>query len=199
MIEISCQALLFDLDGVLMNSNEAAARVWRRWAVAHKFDPDEVVHRSHGRPSIATIRDYLPNSDHEQENELVEQAEMHDLEGVKPLPGARSLLTKLPPSRWAIVTSSTKPLAVLRLEATGLPLPQCFITSSDLALGKPHPEPYLRASAKLGFSPGDCIVVEDSPAGVKAAAVSSAVGRFIRNGSGINMATTTPSTKNALM
>lgn len=168
MIEIFCQAILFDLDGVLMNSNEAATRVWRRWAVAHKFDPDEVVHRSHGRPSIATIRDFLPDSDHERENQLVEHAEMRDLEGVKSLPGARSLLAKLPASRWAIVTSSTKPLAVLRLEATGLPLPECFITSSELMMGKPHPEPYLRASAKLSYSPADCIVVEDSPAGVKA-------------------------------
>jgi sugar-phosphatase len=73
MTQISCRALLFDLDGVLIDSTPAVTRVWSRWAIAHGFDPDEVVHRAHGRPSVATIRDYLPHADHEAENIEVEK------------------------------------------------------------------------------------------------------------------------------
>src|SRR5438105_7234431 len=82
------------MDGVLINSTPAVARVWRRWAIEHGFHPEEVVTRAHGRPSLATVRDYLPNADHEQENREVERREMTDLEGVVPLPGARELLAE---------------------------------------------------------------------------------------------------------
>ena len=99
MIEIRCSALLFDMDGVLIDSTPAVARVWRKWALEHHFDPVEVVARAHGRPSIMTIREYLPDADHEAENRIVERAEMEDLEGVVPLPGARELLAALPPER----------------------------------------------------------------------------------------------------
>ncbi|HMK22866.1 MAG TPA: HAD family hydrolase, partial [Terriglobales bacterium] len=114
MIEIQCSALLFDMDGVLIDSTPAAARVWRNWAVAHGFDPHEVVARAHGRPSIMTIRDYLPYVDHEAENRIVERQEIEDLEGVVPLPGAQELLAALPPERWTISTSATCPLAEVR-------------------------------------------------------------------------------------
>src|ERR1700755_1759494 len=102
MNEISCAALLFDLDGVLINSTPAVARVWRRWAVEHGFNPEEVVARAHGRPSLTTVREYLPNADHEAENREVERREIEDLEGVVPLPGALDLLASLPEDRWTI-------------------------------------------------------------------------------------------------
>ena len=159
MNEISCAALLFDLDGVLINSTPAVARVWRRWAVEHGFNPEEVVARAHGRPSLTTVREYLPNADHEVENREVERREIEDLEGVVPL---------LPEDRWTIVTSSTRPLAEVRIKAAGLPLPRKMITSTDIQHGKPHPDPYLKGASLLGFPAEECVVLEDIPAGVRA-------------------------------
>ena len=122
MTPITCSALLFDLDGVLIDSTPAVTRVWTQWAMAHGFDPDDVVRKAHGRPSIATIREYLPHADYEAENREVERREMEDLEGVVTLPGARELLLALPADRWTIVTSCTRPLAEVRLRAAKLPI-----------------------------------------------------------------------------
>lgn len=174
MTEIRCAALLFDLDGVLINSTPAVARVWRGWAIEHGFNPDEVVARAHGRPSLTTVREYLPNADHEAENREVERREIADLEGVVPLPGALDLLAGLPTDRWTIVTSCTRPLAEVRIRAAGLPLPKKMITSSDITHGKPHPEPYLKGAFLLGFPPQECIVLEDVPAGVHAGKAAGA-------------------------
>ena len=174
MTQIQCAALLFDLDGVLINSTPAVTRVWRRWAIERGFDPEEVVARAHGRPSIATIRDYLPNADHAAENRKVERAEIEDLEGVLPLPGALDLLASLPENRWTIVTSCTRPLAEVRIKAAGLPLPKTMITSNDIVNGKPHPEPYLKGGAVLGFPAAGCIVLEDVPAGIRAGRAAGA-------------------------
>ena len=168
MIEITCAACLFDLDGVLINSTPAVARVWRQWAIEHAFNPEEVVARAHGRPSLTTVREYLPNADHEAENREVERREMEDLEGVVPLPGALDLLASLPEDRWTIVTSCTRPLAKVRIRAAGLPLPRTLITSNDIQHGKPHPEPFLKGAAVLGFPASECVVFEDIPAGVRA-------------------------------
>jgi mannitol-1-/sugar-/sorbitol-6-phosphatase len=167
MTEIQCAALLFDMDGVLINSTPAVARVWRRWAIERGFNPEEVVSRAHGRPSLTTVREYLPNADHEAENKEVERREIEDLEGVIPLPGALELLASLPPDRWTIVTSCTRPLAEVRIKAAGLPLPKKLITSNDITHGKPNPEPYLKGAAILGFPSAECIVLEDVPAGVR--------------------------------
>ncbi len=168
MTQIHCAALLFDMDGVLVNSTPAVARVWRQWAIEHGFDPEEVVAHAHGRPSLATVREYLPHSDHEAENREVERREIADLEGVIPLPGALALLASLPRDRWTIVTSSTRALAEVRIRAAGLPLPKKLITSNDIVHGKPHPDPYLKGASVLGFPPTECVVVEDVPAGVRA-------------------------------
>ncbi len=174
MTEIHCAALLFDMDGVLINSTPAVERVWRRWAIEHGFNPEEVVARAHGRPSLTTVREYLPNADHEAENREVERREIEDLEGVIPLPGALGLLAGLPPDRWTIVTSCTRPLAEVRIRAAGLPLPKKLITSNDITHGKPHPEPYLKGAAVLGFPPAECVVLEDVPAGVRAGKAAGA-------------------------
>ena len=165
--QIDCAALLFDMDGVLINSTPAVERVWRRWAVEHGFQPEEVAARAQGRPSLTTVREYLPNADHEAENREVERREMEDLEGVAPLPGSLNLLASLPSDRWTIVTSCTRPLAEVRLRAAGLPIPPRLITSSDVTNGKPHPEPYQKAAAILGFPAQDCVVIEDAPAGIE--------------------------------
>lgn len=173
-MEVSCAAILFDMDGVLIDSTPAVARVWSQWAQERGFDPEKVVRMAHGRPSISTIRDLLPNADHEAENREVERREIADLEGVVPLPGARRLLASLPPERYAIVTSSTRKLAEARLRAAELPLPKFFVTSTDIVNGKPHPEPYLKAADKLGVSAEDCIVVEDVPSGIRSGKAAGA-------------------------
>lgn len=165
--QILCSGPLFDMDGVLLDSTPAVARVWHQWAIEHGFDPEEVVHAAHGRPSLTTIREYLPGSDYEAENREVERREIADLDGVAPLPGAAELLQALPPERWAVVTSCTRPLAEVRIRAGGLPRPRFFITSDDVENGKPAPEPYLKAAELLGFAPADCVVIEDAPAGVR--------------------------------
>jgi sugar-phosphatase len=165
--EFGCAALLFDLDGVLIDSTPAVSRVWRLWAIQHGFDPDEVVSRAHGRPSLATVREYLPHADHEAENRKVERAEIEDIHGVIPLPGVIDLLAALPEDRWTIVTSCTRALAEVRIRAASLPLPRKMITSTDIVNGKPHPEPYLKAATLLGFPAAECVVVEDAPAGIR--------------------------------
>jgi mannitol-1-/sugar-/sorbitol-6-phosphatase len=183
MISIRCRALLFDLDGVLIDSTPAVARVWQRWALEHGLDPETVIRMAHGRPSRTTIRELIPaaNLDRavldaiiEKEDREVERREIEDLDGVVLLPGARQLLNSLPPERWTIATSCTRPLAEVRLRAAGLPIPTNMVTSSDVKIGKPDPEPYLKAAAKLGFAAEDCIVVEDAPAGVRAGKAAGA-------------------------
>lgn len=170
----ACSALLFDMDGVLIDSTPAVARVWHRWALEHGLDPDEVVRRAHGRPSIATIRELLPNSDIEAEDREVERREIEDLDGVVPLPGALELLHSIPSERWTIVTSCTRPLALVRLRTAGLPIPKRLITSTDIKNGKPHPEPYLKAASLLGYPATDCVVAEDAPAGIQAGKAAGA-------------------------
>jgi sugar-phosphatase len=174
MNQLQCAALFFDLDGVLINSTPAVERVWRRWAIEHGFNPEEAVARAHGRPSITTVREYLPNADHEAENREVERREIEDLEGVAPLPGALELLSRLPSNRWTIVTSCTRPLAEVRIKAAGLPVPKKLITSSDITNGKPHPEPYLKAANLLGFDAANCVVLEDAPAGIRSGRAAGA-------------------------
>jgi mannitol-1-/sugar-/sorbitol-6-phosphatase len=176
-MNVTCSALLFDLDGVLIDSTPAVERVWHQWALEHGFNPDEVVASAHGRPSLATVRDYLPNADHAAENREVERREIADLAGVVPLPGAVALLASLPPDRWTIVTSCTRRLAEIRIKAAGLPLPTRMVTSTDITHGKPHPEPYLKGASLLGFPAAQCVVIEDAPAGIRAG--KSAAARVI--------------------
>src|SRR5690348_827792 len=109
------------MDGVLLTSTPAVERVWRKWALEHGFDPAHVVNLSHGRRSVETIRELLPDADHEAENLEVERREIEDRDGIEPIPGARELLESLPLDRWAVVTSATRPLAEVRLRAAGLP------------------------------------------------------------------------------
>jgi sugar-phosphatase len=174
MIRISCAALLFDMDGVLIDSTPAVARVWMRLAQRHGFDAAEVVHRAHGRPSIMTVREYLPCADHLAENKEIERGEIVDLDGIVPLPGALELLTALPRGRWTIVTSCTRRLAEVRLKTSGLPRPEVFVTSSDITNGKPAPDPYLKGAGLLGFASQNCVVVEDAPAGVRSGKAAGA-------------------------
>jgi sugar-phosphatase len=165
----SAKAILFDMDGVLMDSTPSVERVWRAWAAMHGLNPEQVASQAHGRRSIETIRVVAPELDAEKENAIVEQMEIGDKDGVTALPGAVELLAQLPADRFAIVTSATRPLAVARLGYAGIPVPRHMITANDVIHGKPSPEPFLKGAALLGVAPADCLVFEDSPAGIASA------------------------------
>ena len=166
-MQIHCRALLFDMDGVLVDSTPAVARVWTNWANRFGLDPAEVVRRAHGRPSIATIRELLPSANHRAEDQAIEKSEIEDIEDVIALPGTTELLSALPNDRFAVVTSATRALAVVRLRAAGFAIPKHLVTSNDIQRGKPDPEPYLRGAQILGLSAAKCVVIEDAPAGIQ--------------------------------
>jgi len=172
---IRCRGVLFDLDGVLVDSTPAVARVWAWWARQHGFDdPDEVIRQANGKPSIATIRELLPHADHDAENREVERREIEDTDGVIPLPGTLELLQAIPREKWAIVTSCTRRLAEVRIAAAGLPKPKHMVTSTDITNGKPHPEPYLKGAQFLGAIGAECVVIEEAPAGIRAGKAAGA-------------------------
>jgi mannitol-1-/sugar-/sorbitol-6-phosphatase len=178
MTQIACKGLLVDMDGVLVDSTPAVARVWTRWALRHNLDPDYVVHFSHGRTSLTSIRELLPHADpavHLEENRWMERGEIEEIADVIALPGARQLLALTPPSQIAVVTSSTRPLAEVRLRATNLwPHVTHLITASDIQRGKPDPEPYLKGAAALHLDPHLCVVIEDAPFGIRAGKAAGA-------------------------
>ena len=157
MTEIECRGLLLDMDGVLVDSTPAVARVWSRWAEMHGLDPESVVKQAHGRPSLATIVELLPNAGsevHRRENHWMEQGELDDFSDVIALPGTKELLGALPPSQLAVVTSAIRALAEVRLRAAGLlPYVQNMVTADDIDRGKPDPEPYQKGAAKLNLPP----------------------------------------------
>lgn len=160
---------MLDLDGVLVDSSAAVARVWRRWALEHGLDPESVIHEAHGRRSIETIRLLAPHLKAEQENVRVEGMEIADRRGVKALPGAERMLRGLPADRFTVVTSATRALARARMEHAGLSLPARFVSADDVREGKPSPEPYLKGAELLGFAPSDCLVFEDTASGIASA------------------------------
>jgi sugar-phosphatase len=161
MTRVRCGAFLFDMDGVLVDSTPAVARVWSRWGPRHGFDPVWATKMAHGRPSLTTIQELLPDAApeiHQRENEWMEREEIADVEGVVALPGAGELLSTLAPSQFAVVTSATRPLAEVRLAAGGvLKFARNLITWDDIQHGKPYPEPYLKGAALLNLRPDECI------------------------------------------
>ncbi|MFE1170737.1 HAD family hydrolase [Nocardiopsis sp. NPDC058789] len=173
-MRISVDAVLFDIDGTLVDSTGAVERTWRLWGEAHGIDPEEILAVSHGRRSEDTVAMFLPEAQVAEATAELEELELADLDGVSALPAARELLSALPSPRWAAVTSGSRRLMRTRLEAAELPVPEVLVTADDVSEGKPHPQGYLRAAAALGFDPARCLVVEDAPAGVRAGLASGA-------------------------
>ncbi|GHO49821.1 HAD family hydrolase [Ktedonospora formicarum] len=169
MQRFHCDAILFDLDGVLVDSTACVERLWYQWAIRHGLDAQEVITRAHGRRTIDTLRAVAPTLAIEGEVRRMEKAEIEDIQGLMSITGAASLLAGLAPTQWAVVTSGSRALATTRLRAVGLPLPSIFITAEDVTQGKPHPEGYVKAACLLGVPPQRCIVLEDAPAGIQAA------------------------------
>jgi sugar-phosphatase len=172
MPRIVCRGLLIDMDGVLVDSTAAIARVWARWAARHNMDPVAVTALAHGRTSLTSIKDLLPHETpevHLEEDRWMLRAELEDVADVVALPGARELLASAPSERRAVVTSAARNLAEVRLRAAGVwDLVHHLVTSSDIQNGKPHPEPYLKGAAALNIPPVDCVVIEDAASGTRA-------------------------------
>ena len=164
----SCSAILFDLDGVLVDSTRAVDREWREWARRKGVDGDAIVAIAHGVRALEVIRRMAPHLDAEAEVRELERREAdHQEGGVCVMPGAAALVHSIPEGHWGVVTSGSRLLASARLRFCGLPVPKVLITSDDVTHGKPHPEPYLKGAEWLGFTPADCLVIEDAPAGIQ--------------------------------
>ena len=171
---VRCRAILFDLDGVLVDSTANVERHWSHWARRHGLAPEELLPIVHGRRAIDTIRIVTPMLDAEREFADLVRLESEDTEGVTAMPGAASLLALLDGARWAVVTSGARPVAVARLRAAGLPMPRVLVTADQVQHGKPHPEGYLTGAGLLETDPSQCAVVEDAPAGAVAARAAGA-------------------------
>jgi mannitol-1-/sugar-/sorbitol-6-phosphatase len=167
-------AVLFDMDGTLIDSIPVVVRSWLRWAEEEGVDPHRLA-GFHGVPARGVAAALLPPERVDAAVERIEAIEIADTEGITILPGTLDALAALraagPDGRdlAAIATSCTAPLAAARITATGLPAPAVVVTASDVAQGKPHPDPFLLAARRLGVDPRECLVVEDAPGGLEAA------------------------------
>jgi len=169
MLRKSYAAFLFDMDGTLISSTAVAERVYTRWAEAKGVDVDHLLSIVHGVRTIDVISQLgRPDLDPETEAAWIGAAEHEDLDGVLAIAGVREFLASLPPDRWALVTSADRELMRIRMEAAGLPLPKVIVTAEDVTAGKPDPQGYKLAAARLGVDPADCLVFEDAPAGIEA-------------------------------
>jgi sugar-phosphatase len=169
MPTFNCSAILFDLDGVLVDSTRSVSRQYRLWAQKANLDPRIVENIPHGVRAIDVVRQLAPHLDAEAEVERLEKMEAEDQEGVVVMPGATELLASIPGNRWCVVTSGTRYLATCRLKHANLPIPRVMVSADDVSKGKPDPEPYLTGARLLGMNSTDCLVIEDAPAGIQAA------------------------------
>lgn len=167
--QITCHAVLFDLDGTLIDSFAVIERVWRKWAVERGLPVEEVLRASYGLRTLDAVSLLAPDTHVEEEAARIEANEIKDIDGLKATPGARSLLTSLDGIPWGIVTSGSYLLATSRLTKVGLPIPHVLVSADEVERGKPDPQGYLLAAKKLAVAPEDCIAFEDSPIGVQAA------------------------------
>jgi len=163
----SCDAILFDLDGVLVDSEAVVRRQWKRWAEDRGIPFEEVEAVQTGRPAVEVIEEVAPHLDPETEIERLGDERATD--GLEAFDGAKALLNRLPRDRWSIATSGRHRTATARMAHVGLPKPEVFVTADDVERGKPAPEPYQQAATGLGIDPGRCVVLEDAPAGVASA------------------------------
>ena len=164
------KALLFDMDGTLLDSTESVERMWRSFANLHGLDLDEILAKDRGRRTFDTVAFFAPKHiDVQEETARLTALEIADTKGVKAIAGAREFLQAILLGKWAIVTSAHLELATSRMNAAGLPIPKVLITAEDVKQGKPSPEGYLLAAQKLQVAPEECIIFEDAPSGITAA------------------------------
>lgn len=166
---VSCKAIIFDLDGVLVDSEAAIEDRWRCWAESRDIPFEEVEAVYHGRPMEEVIREVAPHLDARAETERMDDVMTAAPEKLRPFEKTQPLLEKLPADRWTIATSGRYRTATNRLTHVGLPIPDTIVTTDDVENGKPAPDSYLLAAERLDVAPEDCVVLEDAPAGVEGA------------------------------
>ena len=163
------------MDGTIINSFAATQRAWGAWARTNDIDPETFIHTMHGVRGVDLIGGMgLPHLNPAEESAKVLAAEMADIEGIVPIPGAIGFLANLPPHAWAVVTSAPRDLALRRLGAAGITPPNAMVTAEDVAIGKPDPACFRLGAERLGFRPQDCLVFEDAHAGVTAGELAGA-------------------------
>jgi sugar-phosphatase len=172
------EAIVFDCDGVLIDSDAGVVAAWTAWALSRDLDPSAVIAVCHGQPARATVRAFVAADVAEAALADIDRLELGLASEARSLPGALALLRALPAGRWGLCTSGNRALASARLAASGIELPAVFVTADDVQRGKPDPEGYARALARLGADPSGSVVVEDAPNGV-AAAREAGVGTVI--------------------
>jgi mannitol-1-/sugar-/sorbitol-6-phosphatase len=167
IFQYDCDAVLFYLDGVLVDSRNCIERLWQVWADQRHINIDKVLHYAHGRPEVETIRLVAPHLDAEREAAELWAVEALTTAGLVKIPGAFELLQSIPSDAWGIVTLGTHAIASTRLTFGGLPVPQVLISAEDVVAGIPDPEPYLFAAMMLGVKPARCVVIDGTPAGIQ--------------------------------
>jgi sugar-phosphatase len=168
MPSFSCSAILFDLDGVLLDSTRVVAEQYTRWALENGLDPAEVMKAAHGVRTLEVVQRVAPHLDAVAETRKIEDREAV-ADGIVAIPGAVALLNTIPRGRWCVVTSGTRFLATTRMRKFGIPIPDVLVTAEDVSNGKPDPEPYRKGAELLRANPADCVVIEDAPAGIRSA------------------------------
>ncbi|MFJ9344272.1 HAD-IA family hydrolase [Streptomyces sp. NPDC101733] len=168
---LTAKALLLDMDGTIVNSDAVVERCWRDWAVSHGLDPEEALKVVHGRQGYATMAILLPERPIElnhADNKVMLARETADTDGVVPVGGAPEFMAALAELPHALVTSADAALAEARMTAAALPMPRIRVTAESVGASKPDPEGFLKGAAELGVDPADCVVFEDSAAGIAA-------------------------------
>lgn len=168
---INARAVLLDMDGTLVDSTAVVERLWLAWAEPHGIDPATVLDVVHGRQGHQSMAIMLPERDHAinlHENDVMLATEAGDVDGVVAIPGAGAVLEALRPYPHAIVTSANVALMTARMQAAGLTVPAIAVTAENVSASKPDPEGFLLGAQLLGVDPADCIVFEDSGAGIQA-------------------------------
>ncbi|MCA1780824.1 MAG: HAD-IA family hydrolase [Dermatophilaceae bacterium] len=168
------QALLFDIDGTLVDSTASVDRTWRSWASSRGIEVEDVLRVCHGRRTEDTLALFLPAQHVAEAVTELEELELSDVAEVTALPATQALLPLIPANRWAAVTSGSRALMRARLAAAGLPVPFVMVAAEDVSEGKPNPEGYLRAADALGYDIARCLVFEDAPAGIDAGLAAGA-------------------------
>jgi len=163
------RAVLFDVDGVLLDTGAFFEQIWRDWAARRSLDPELVAVRAHGRRTQDTLREVAPHLDPVQERRLLDEAVAGRLREIRPAHGAAELLSALAPTPWAVVSSGSRWFTQRCFQAAGLPFPAVAVFGEDVPNGKPAPDGYLAAADMLGIPAAACVVVEDAPAGIAAA------------------------------
>jgi sugar-phosphatase len=178
VMKFSASAILFDNDGVLVDSHAAAKKAWDIWAA--EFSPGYDLDKANnaGRRAEDMVRELVSPKLFAVANDRINYLEQETAHLTIPLAGAKELLLSLKPGIWTICTSANPNLGRARLEAAGLPIPKELVTGDDVKQGKPHPDPYLLGAKKLGFDPMDCVVFEDAEAGI-ISAIEAGVGLVI--------------------